>query len=683
MKRIGIDVGGTFTDVILIDDAAGTVFATKVPTTPRNPVEGALNGVRRILELAGCPAAEVGFIGHGTTIATNLLIEGKAAKAVLITTKGFRDILEIRRVSRHDRADLYDLFFTNPAPLVARRDRLEADERVLFDGTVSRALAGDEVDRLVKDVEASGAEAVAVCFMNSHANPAHEQQLVEALRDRLPRAFATASSEVNPEIYEYERTSTTVVNAMLGPRCGTYIRSFERQARDIGVAGDVLFMQSNGGLARGEILARRPAALLESGPAGGVTAAAKLCERLQLPNAITGDMGGTSFDVSVIRDYRAGMRTSVLLHSYTVRLPTIDIESIGAGGGSIAWIDGGGGVHVGPESAGADPGPACYGRGGERPTVTDCNLLLGYLDAKSFLGGEFALDYAAAHRVVEARLAKPLGVSVVEAAGIVRAVANALMAQATRLMTVERGYDPREFAYICYGGAGPVHALDLAGELEIPTVIVPQFPGLFSAFGMLVADQTYDFQLPVLTNLDELTPGLLTAKVRQLEQQAGAVFREAGLDPSRLTRRWSADCRYLGQAEDLTLDVAPGDISEATLRRLHEDFEVAHRRHWNFIQPERPISLVNLRLQTILPTPAPRRPGGERARELPRPRGHRDVYLEGESAKLPVYARDELRFGHEVEGPGVIEEASSSLVFPRGRRVAVDTDGNLTVKLVG
>jgi N-methylhydantoinase A len=654
------------------------VFSTKVPTTPANPVEGALTGVRRILELAGAKGHEVSFVGHGTTIATNLLIEGKGARAALVTTRNFRDILEIRRVSRHDRADLYDLFFTNPPPLVPRRHRLEADERVLFDGAVAKALSREECDRLAAQVEAIGAEAVAVCLIHSPANPEHERALAAVLRERLPRIFVTASCEVNPEIYEYERTSTTVINAMLGPKCGSYIGSFEGRMREVGIEGEIFFMQSNGGLARPGIVADRPVALLESGPAGGVTAAAKLCERLELPNAITGDMGGTTFDVSLIRDYRAETRNAGLLHSHAVRFPTIDIESVGAGGGSIAWVDAGGGVHVGPQSAGADPGPACYGRGGDSPTVTDCNLILGYLDAQSFLGGEFRLDADAAHRVVERDLSRPLGVSVVEAAHIVRSVANALMAQATRLMTVERGYDPRDFAYICYGGAGPVHAVDLAADLDIPIVVVPPLPGLFSAFGMLVADQRYDFQLPIVKNLDELSAAELTEKTAELERHAQATFRQSGLDPATAGRRRRADCRYLGQAESLTVEV--GDGSPATVQAA---FEAEHRRQWNFIHRGRPVTLVNLRLQAVAPTAPIRRPATERARGSPKPHRRRSVYIRRERVDLPAYLRPELRFGHEIDGPGVIEESSSSLVFPAGRRVAVDAEGNLIVKLAG
>ena len=684
MKRIGIDVGGTFTDVVLLDDADGRVWTAKVPTTPADPVEGALNGIARILQVSGAQGREIGFIGHGTTIATNLLVEGKGARTALVTTKGFRDILEIRKVSRHDRADLYDLFFTNPPPLVPRALRREVPERVLFNGEVAEPLTSAEAEAIADGLESEKVEAVAICFINSHANPAHERQMLETLRRRLDGRFVTASCDVNPEMFEYERTSTTVINAMLGPKCGRYFRTFRDRVSEAGVPGEVLFMQSNGGLAKPAVAALRPVSLLESGPAGGVTAAAKLCQRLGLANAITGDMGGTTFDVSLVRDGRAEMRNIALLHSYAVRFPTIDIESIGAGGGSIAWVDDGGGVHVGPQSAGADPGPACYGRGGANPTVTDCNLILGYLDAESFLSGEFALDVDAAHRVVESKLARPLGCGLVEAAQIVRAVANALMAQAIRLMTVERGYDPREFAYVCYGGAGPVHAIELAQELEIPTVVVPQMPGLFSAFGMLVADQTYDLQLPVLRNLDDIAADDLAGRIRQLETQAASLFREAGIAPGGVALRRRADCRYLGQAESLTIDVPDGAVTADTAPTLARSFEAEHRRHWNFTQPDRPVSLVNLRLQAVVATPGRKLAGaGERASGAPKPYRQRSITIAGSPVRLPAYRRHDLRFGHELMGPAVIEEPSSSLVFPAGWRAAVDGEQNLIVKQVG
>jgi N-methylhydantoinase A len=680
MRKVGIDVGGTFTDVVLIDEASGRLWSTKVPTTPADPSKGASNGVRRILELSGLAGPDMDFIGHGTTIATNMLIEGKGARVALLTTKGFRDVLEIRRASRHDRADLYDLFFTNPPAIVPRRLRREVHERILYDGTVERALSVGDVRQEMEALREQGIEAVAICFLNSQVNPAHEKLAAEAIRQGPDKVFVTASCEVNPEMQEYERTCTTVINAMLGPRCGAYIRTFERESREAGLTADIFFMQSNGGLARPDAIANRPVALLESGPAGGVTAAARLCERLNIPNAITGDMGGTSFDVSMIRDFRPEVRNSCELNSYTVRVPNIDIVSIGAGGGSIAWIDRGGGVRIGPVSAGADPGPACYGRGGLEPTVTDCNLVLGYLDAEHFLDGEFKLDVDAAWRAVEMRLAKPLGVSIEQAAHTVRSVANALMAQAVRLVTVESGYDPRDFVYVPFGGAGPVHAVDLAREIEIPTVIVPPLPGLFSAFGMIVADLVHDLQAPVVRNVDDIDPNGLEASYRKLEDEARTMLRSSGLGESDIELRRLADCSYLSQAETLQIQVPSQAVSAASLKRLAADFADEHQRHWNFTQPDRPIQLVNIRIRAvgrIGSRPSDEAPGAAaRAAEA---RGYAKIMLHGEYRKVPRYRRAELAPGQIIVGPALIDEASSSIVIDAADRARRGAEGTLMV----
>jgi N-methylhydantoinase A len=678
MKRIGIDVGGTFTDVVLIDDETGDIWFTKVPTTPADPVRGTLHGITTILELSGADRKDVARIGHGTTIATNLIVEGKGARTALLTTKGFRDILEIRRVSRHDRADLYDLFFENPPPLVPRHLRHEVFERILFNGQVEQALTEQDAQSVAAQIAEEDIEAVAVCFIHAHTNPAHEEIMLRALRERAPRLFVTASFQVNPEMYEYERTSTTVINAMIGPRCKNYVESFKKEVEKTGIDGEILFMQSNGGLASPALVAERAVTLLQSGPAGGVTAAAKLCERLGIENAITGDMGGTTFDVSLIREHRPQVRTSTMLNTFTVRTPTIDIESIGAGGGSIAWIDEGGGVHIGPKSAGAVPGPACYGRGGDRPTVTDCNLILGYLDPQSFMGSEFALDVEAAHRAVELHLAQPLGKTVQEAAQIVRSIANALMAQAMRLMTVERGYDPRDFAYICFGGAGPVHAIDLAIELDIDHVVVPKLPGLLSAYGMLIADQVYDFQKPVTLNLDEIKGERLQAILRDLKEQARASLAKAGVDIETVVFHFSADCRYAGQAE--TLSVAIAGETALDPDAIATDFEAEHRRHWHFVQEKTPVTLVNLRLQISLPNSLKTRATPAATFDQPRPSRQRSVVIGGPQANIPAYQRVELSTGHTISGPAVLEEKSSSLVFPGGWSATVDIEGNVHVK---
>jgi N-methylhydantoinase A len=684
MIRLGIDVGGTFTDVILFDDASGRVVTAKVPTTPDDPSIGAANGVRRILEQAGLGGGKVAFVGHGTTIATNLLIEGNGARTALLTTRGFRDVLEIRRLSRHDRADLYDLFFANPAPLVPRRLCRELDERILYDGTVERPLDPTDLDTAIGDCAGEDIEALALCLINAPVNPAHEQQATSRARELQPDLFVTASSEVNPEIHEYERMSTTVINAMLGPKCARYIDAISERFAAEEVGAPVHFMQSNGGLATAELIGRRPAALLESGPAGGVTAALALCRALDTPHAITGDMGGTTFDVSLIREFRPEIRHETQLHSHVVRMPTLAIESIGAGGGSIAWVDAGGGLRVGPESAGADPGPACYGRGGERPTITDCNLVLGYLDPDDFLGGEIVLDAATARQAVSEHLSGPLGMNVEDAALSARALANALMAQAIRLVTVERGFDPRECLYIPYGGAGPVHAVDLALELDLPRIVVPPLPGLFSACGMLIADMQQDLQTPVNASLAELDASETEARLAALEAEAYERMAASGLDPSALKFRRRADCCYLAQAETITVDFAGGGpVDGGTLTRLADEFAAAHRQLWNFDQPGRAVVLVNLRIEAIGRLGGFTTAASEAQASAPRAVGERAIHLASGPATLPVFARAELGPGHRVEGPAIITEPSSAVVLHAGQTATVDARRNLVIDLAG
>ncbi len=678
MKRIGIDVGGTFTDVVLIDDATGQVWSTKVPTTPRDRVVGATDGFKKILDLSGSTSREIAFLGHGTTMATNMVVEGKGAPTALVTTRGFRDILELRRVSRHDRADLYDLSFADPRPLVQRRWRLEVTERLQFDGTVETPLAMDELRALAKTIEASDIEAVAVVFLHAHVNPVHERAAAEELRRLLPECFVSASHEVNPEVMEYERASSTAINAMLGPVCGRYIRQLGGALNDIGFSGSMMFMQSNGGLAAPALVADRPVVLLESGPAGGVSAAIRNCEQSAVPNAILGDMGGTTFDVSLIRDFRPELRGKSLLHSYVVRSPSIDIDSVGAGGGSIAWIDAGGGLRIGPESAGADPGPACYGRGGQQPTVTDCNLVLGYIDAQRFLGGEFKLDEAAAYHVIEEKLAKPLGMGVREAAHAVRAVANALMAQAIRIMTVERGFDPREFTYICYGGAGPVHALDLAEAMGISRVIIPPLPGLFSAFGMTVADQQYDYQAPLERTLPELADADILAKFAELAELGASEMQRVGLDATTVRTMRRVDCRYVGQPDVITIDLPdePADL-RSTIGRA---FEAAHARLWNFTSADKPVVLANLRIQLVAATgwrgQVATTSDGDAGKT-----GLRRVHFEDGEAELDVFNRAALPIGMRIKGPSVIEEHSTCVVLKAGQDAIVDANMNLVIEL--
>lgn len=677
MQRIGVDVGGTFTDVILINTASGEVSAIKVPTTPQDPSVGVVNGIRAAMKEGGIAGPEVGFIGHGTTIATNLLVEGKGAKVGLLTTRGFRDILEIRRGARHDRADLYDMFFEEPQPLVRRRLRREVDERILYDGQVQQVLDEEQLAAEIDSIRAQGAEAVAISFLHSYINPAHEDRAAEIVRERMPGTFVTTSSAVNPEIYEYERTSTTVINALLGPKCAAYLSSVEKRVAEENISSGVHLMQSNGGLARPRDAAQLPVTLLESGPAGGVTAVVKLCQRMNLANGIMGDVGGTTFDVSVVRNFQAELRKHTEIDSYAVRAPTIDIVSIGAGGGSIAAVDAAGGVQVGPRSAGAVPGPVCYGKGGTQVTVTDCNLVLGYLDASRPLGG-FKLDVDASRKAIEETLAKPLSMTMLEAARTVRAIANAHMAQAIRLVTIERGYDPRDFAYIPVGGGGPVHAVEVAELLEVETVVVPPHPGLFSALGMLVADMVHDFQSPMMRNVADIDAAQMSAAFSKLDAQAYARMASSGIPESKVVLQRRVDCRHLGQAESITIELpeGTGDLRGA----IRDKFMQEHQRQWNF-SLKRPVMMTNLRVRAICAIGEYVTGHNEVAGGVPRPTGMRDVMIGPAFESIPCFERYSLPAGHELAGPAVIEEPSTSMVLKAGHTARIDKDGNLIVSL--
>lgn len=680
MYRVGIDVGGTFTDVVMLRGDGAEVWVAKVPTTPGDPTVGALHGLETILKIGGASPQDVEFIGHGTTIATNMVIEGEGAKTGLITTRGFRDILELRRGWRHDRADLYDLYFEAPRELVPRFLRREVTERIAYDGSIETPLDTAELDACVDALVGDGVEAIAISFINSPVNEAHEREALTRVRARAGDLFVTGSVEVNPEIMEYERTSTTAMNALLGPRCGQYANAFMKKVRALGVDAHVYFMQSNGGLTPPEAVGERPVTLLESGPAGGVTAVARLCEKIGVANAIAGDMGGTSFDVSIVRGAQPEMAVSAMLNTYTVRCPNIDIISIGAGGGSIAWIDEGGGVRIGPESARADPGPACYGRGGTRPTVTDCNLVLGYVDPGSFIGGDFALDVAAAERAISTHLSEPLGVTVEEAALTVRRVANALMAQAMRLVTVERGFDPREFVYVPYGGAGPVHAVDLARELEIPSVALPPLPGVFSAFGMLVSDMIQDVQGSVVQNVKAIDPAQLAARIAALEEEVTLRMTAAGIPAEKVRVERRADCQYLGQGSTMQVRVSDGAIDRAAVDAIGDDFMDEHRRQWNFDIKGAPVRLVNLRVRAIGKIGVfPEEITEPRAGDVLAPVGTARIRLPSGWIEAPRYRREDFRAGDVFDGPAVVEELSSRLAIGPGDMLEVRADGTAIV----
>ena len=603
--RIGVDIGGTFTDVAVLDEESGRAGIAKVSTTPRDFGAAVIEGTRAAMEEYGIAPAAVTLVSHATTIVTNALLESKGANVALVATRGFRDVLELRRSAR---ADLYDLFQEAPAVLVPRRQRLEITERIDAQGEVVTPLDEAEIDALVGAIRGlDGVEAVAVCLMFSFLNDVHEQRIGERLRAALPGLPVFLSSEILPEIREFERTSTTAVCAYVGPVLTSYLERLEAALAGLGLPA-LRVMGSNGGVLDVAAAIRMPAAAVESGPAAGVIAAQRLGDQVGRPNLISFDMGGTTAKASLIEngriettsEYEVGGRGNVgrWLHGtgHPIRVPVIDLAEVSAGGGSIAWIDPGGALRVGPGSAGAEPGPACYGRGGDRPTVTDANVVLGYLSRTHLLGGRLPIDSAAAEASVRTHVADPLGQSVMEAAAGIVSVVNHGMAEALRIVSVERGHDAREFSLAAFGGAGPVHAAALAEELDIPEVIIPPIPGGFSALGLVASDLRRDWSHTFYSPIESIDLGALNRRLTELERAAEAMLRGTGVPESDRIVERAADCRYTKQAYELTVPLAGGPITRATLDALAREFHTQHLRTYGHENPNESVQMVNVRV---------------------------------------------------------------------------------------
>jgi N-methylhydantoinase A len=650
--RMGVDVGGTFTDLVAVVDG-GRVVTAKVPST-----EDQSQAVMTALEAAGIRPEEVQTFAHGTTVATNALLERKGARSALVTTEGFRDILEI---GRQNRPSLYDLNADRPAALVPRDLRFTVAERMGPDGVVSQ-LDDASVEAALSSLASAGVEAVAVCLMFSYLHPEHEARLGAAVRDSMPQAHVSLSSEVLPEMREYERFSTTAADAYLGPKLGSYLRRLVDRCSERGVPAP-LVMQSSGGAVAAESAARRAAAFLLSGPAAGVVGAAEVARVAGVSNVLSFDMGGTSTDVAPVVDGEPGTTTEATVAGVPIKLPMADVHTVGAGGGSIAWVDDGGALRVGPQSAGADPGPASYGRGGKEPTVTDANLLLGYLRDGARLGGDIALDRCAAHEAVM-DLAVALAMDPVEVARGIIDVANAEMVRALRVISVARGLDPRDFALVAFGGAGPLHACALAEELGIEAVLVPRASGVLSALGLAIADVRRDYVSPLLSELSELSGDELEAAFVGMEQSA-----RAELDDPSLRRR--ADLRYRGQSFELT-------INAGRLEELLVGFHDAHARRYGYRMGDNEIELVNVRLVATVAAPAFELTSGEPAADAAtttRPARFGDDWIE-----TSVLAREGMAPGDEVIGPAVVELAESTALIRPGWGGHVDDRGTLVLE---
>ena len=677
MWRIGIDVGGTFTDLAAVDET-GRVVIAKCASTPRDQSEGLVEGLGLLAAECGTDLegllARTERIVHGTTVATNALLERKGAKVGLLTTEGHRDIIEMREGLKDDR---YNVRMPPPVPLVPRARRLGVRERVAFDGRVAVPLAARSLAAALRTLARAGVEAIAVCYLHAYRNPRHETATARAIARALPRAYVSLSSVVLPQIKEYERIWTTVVNAYVGPALARYLGSLAARLRARGYRGDVLIMQSHGGVAPIKESARLAAGSVLSGPAGGLAAGRYAARLLEDGNLITFDMGGTSTDIALLQRGEPQLTGEKTVGIAKVALPSLDIHTLGAGGGSVAWVDAGGILHVGPESAGADPGPACYGKGGTAATVTDANVVLGFLDPANFLGGRIGLDRRAAEAAID-RVAKALGTERIAAAEGISKVVNTNMAEGIKIVSVRRGVDPRKFAVVSFGGAAGLHITEVARLLELRRVIVPNVAAVLSAWGMLATDLRYELVRSHVSEVSRLQPAALRRLFAQLEADGR---RRLGAFAGPVSVRRSVDMRYGEQIFEIQVGLDGLDLARADL--LDEVAARFHRRHeelYAYSAAGQETVIVNARVAVIgeLP-PLPAGQGVTERRAAPKA-ARRRVYL-GDWMDVPVFRLDELPAGWETKGPALLESATTTVLVREGERLSVTPHGWLDIRL--
>ena len=672
--RIGADIGGTFTDLQIFDARNGRIAAYKLPTTPEDPSIALVEGIKTAGRRYGFALSDVGYLMHGTTIATNAVLERKLPAGALVTTAGFEDVLEI---GRHYRREVYSIY-PQPVPaLIPRNRRFGFHERMRFDGTPERVPTEADVDAVIAQLARADIETVAIGLLHAYANSEHELRLADRIRKALPRLDVSLSSIISPEIREYERTSTTVLNALLQPVVRAYIERLVARMRAETFAPHLLIVQSNGGVCTPATAAAEPVRLLLSGPSGGAMAALELARRLDESNLVAVDMGGTSFDVSVVRDSRLEIVTLSEIDRLPVRVPMIEIRTIGAGGGSIARVNASRQMTVGPESAGARPGPVCYGRGGTEPTVTDANLVLGRLDAATFLGGAMALDREAARAAILTRAGDPLGFDTdAAAAGILR-LTNTNLAASIRVSLFEKGLDPRDFTLLSFGGAGSVHACAVADELGVRRIIFPVDASTFSARGILMADIEHAFGRSGVRPFDGSAVAWLRSCFESLRAEATTRLEADGIAPASRQFELSADLRYRGQAFELNVPWGDVPIDESGVGEVCRRFHTQHAQRFSYANPDDVVELVTLRLAAIgrmarpeISTAAPSSADGAAA-------GHRRVYVDGEWQDVATWRRETITASREVSGPAIVEEDYTAIFVAPGWSLTLGRDGHL------
>ena len=674
---VAIDIGGTFTDLMAFDETTGRFAQAKSLTTPARLVQGIIDCLKK----SGVDRAAVSELIHGSTTAINTLIERKGAKTGLIVTRGTRDVYFI---GRGNRPESYNLFFHRHRPLVPRHLTREIDERVLASGEVLERLARESVEDACRRFAKEGVESVAVCLLHSYANPDHEREAGEVVRRLLPDAYLSLSHRILREYREFERTSTTAVNAYIGPRVGGYVRTLEASLAEIGVRGELTIMQSNGGVMTPAAATERPVAMMESGPVGGIIASARVGRALKCPDVISFDMGGTTAKASLVHGGEPTMAPGYYVGGYAsghpVMVPVIDVVEVGAGGGSIAWIDEVGALKVGPQSAGAEPGPICYRGGGTEPTITDANLVLGRLDADDFLGGEMKLDAGSAREGIRRRIAQPLKLGVTEAAQAIVDIAISKMSLAVREVSVAKGYDPRDFALVASGGAGPLHVLAIARELHIPKVIVPLYPAHFSALGMLSADERHDFIRTFYADLGSIDFRTLARTLDEMLAEAAPALRNA----KRAEHRIHLDLRYVGQEFTLPVPVSARQIGAGDRKGIRASFDRLYERRYAHHSPAEPVEIVNIRLAAIGKRPAlklPALPVRRRAKAFRKVEAY--VGDASRPVSCPVYRREDLGAGARIAGPALVREHGTTTVLFKGDALAVAKSGELVISVRG
>ena len=680
MYRIGIDVGGTFTDVTLLNSETGRYYTYKLSSTLQDQSLAIANGTKETLELYGVPVSEIEYFGHGTTVATNMIIERKGAKTALITTKGFRDLLEI---GRQTRPSLYNIMEDKPETLVKRSLRKEISERVTAKGDILRDVDRDEVRAVLKELKEQGVESIAVCFLFSFLNSRNEKIVEECIKEVWPEAYYSVSSTILPEFREFERLSTTVINSYLGPRMKMYIHNLRQRIKEVGVTVEPYITQSNGGVMSISSTIQTPVQTALSGPSAGVMGAVYIAEAAGFKDIITYDMGGTSTDVSLVKDGIAEYTTKRKVCGLPSGVPMIDVHAVGAGGGSIAQIDNAGALKVGPESAGANPGPAAYGLGNENPVVTDANLVLGRINPHYVLGGRLKIDAELSKKAVKAKIADPMGIGTEEAAlGIVKVV-NSNMARAIRVITVEKGHNPSDFTLVAYGGAGPLHAVHLAQEMGIRTVLIPPAPGALCALGLLTADIKKSYVRTAIASYDEMTPEQINAVMSSLRDEGSAWLDSEKVPSERRKFHGIAEMRYVGQNYELQVEIPTENITASDIEKMKQDFFVAHEKNYGYYNPNAPVQFVNFRCEATGIVKKPNLAELETTLDDPSKAeiGRRVVHFEESGAvDCPVYDRAKFGRAKRVNGPCIIEQMDSTTVVPPNTWFSIDKFGNLIIR---